>query len=228
MKNFEILTYFSDVNDGNVAYHVGLSLDEAQINRKSLANKLHFDVNNLVYMQQSHSDHVKVVDYDTPKCVADCDAIITQQKKLPLMVMVADCIPIIVSDAQKGVIAVVHSGRNGTFKSILEKTIVKMIDVFDCNVSDIEVIFGPHIGFCCYEVSQEMADIVTQSFGKEFEYNRKIDLLGINLQLLQKLGVNPQNITVHHICTACDKSANYFSYRKDKNCGRFCAIAMIQ
>lgn len=52
-------------------------------------------------MNQIHSDNIVIVDEKSPKLIDSCDAIITNRKNLPLMVMVADCIPIIVFDEKK-------------------------------------------------------------------------------------------------------------------------------
>lgn len=223
-----ILTYFSDTNDGNIAYHVGLSLNNAKQNRILLCDKLSVDESKLIFMEQTHSDNIMIVDKDSETQIKNCDAIITNEYNLPLMVMVADCIPILVYDEVKHIVAAIHSGRNGTFLKILEKTILKMVDHFDSLVCDIQVYFGPSIGFCCYEVSQDMANITETSFGSKFVNNRNIDLLGINLDILEKLGVGKENIIIDKTCTYCDKEGKCFSYRKDKNCGRFCGIICLK
>jgi len=223
MKKNEILTYFSDSNDGNMAYHVGLSLDNAKQNRVQLCSKLGIDESMLIYMNQTHSENVMIVDKNSPKCIDNCDAILTNEFDLPLMVMVADCIPILIYDVKIGLIGAIHSGRNGTFLKILEKTILKMICDFGSNPDDIHVVFGSHIKLCCYEVSLEVASIVSENFGNQYVNGRNIDLLGINLMFLSTLGINENNIIIDKTCTFCG-CGNYFSYRKERNTGRFCGI----
>lgn len=94
--------------------------------------------------------------------------------------MVADCIPILMYDENKGVVAAIHAGRNSTFKEIAKKTAQIFIDKFYSNPKEIKVILGPSIQKCCYEVSLDMAKIVENSFGKKFVENRNIDLQSIN------------------------------------------------
>lgn len=223
MKKNEILTYFSDASDGNIAYHVGLSLDDTKQNRVRLCLKFGVDESKLIYMNQTHSDNIIVVNKNSPTCIDNCDAILTKEFNLPLMVMVADCIPILLYDSVVGVIGAVHSGRNGTFLRTLEKTILKIVYDFGSDINDIHIIFGSHIGLCCYEVSSEMASIVSKNFGNQYVNGRNIDLLGINLIFLTNLGINKSNIMIDKTCTFCG-CGNYFSYRKEKNTGRFCGV----
>lgn len=215
---------FTNTQDGNLAYHVNDEEKNVDKNREKLALKHGFDLDNLIYMNQVHGNNVEIVKKDSPRLIDNCDGIITNEKNLALMVMVADCIPIIFIDKINGVIAAVHAGRNSTFLKIAQVTVNKMIEKFSCEVKNIEVILGPSIQKCCYEVSFELVDIVKKSFGKEFVNGRFIDLQGINKMLLKELGIT--NITISNTCTKCSKEA-YFSYRADKNCGRFAAIVYI-
>ena len=117
--------------------------------RKALAKKYNFDIKKLQYMEQFHSNIVKIVNDINPN---KCDALITNKTNTPLMVMVADCIPILFFDPIKKVIGVAHAGREGTFNNIIKNTIDKMIEAYNCEPKDIEVELGPSIQKCCYEV----------------------------------------------------------------------------
>ncbi len=220
----DIFYTFTTSEDGNLAYHVKDKKENIDTNRKNLATKHNFKLEDLYYMNQIHGDNIEVIDKNSPNLIDNCDGIVTNLRGITLMVMVADCIPVLIFDKTKNVIAAVHAGRNSTFLKIVPKTVKKMIDFFDCKVEDIEVILGPSIQKCCYEVSQELVDIVVNSFGEKFVNNRLIDLQGINQKLLKDMGVN--NITISDICTLCSKQP-YYSYREDKNCGRFAGIISI-
>ena len=210
--------------DGNVAYHVNDLKSSVDNNRLKLSKKYNFDILQLRYMNQVHGDNIEIVDFTSPLLIDNCDALITKEKDLPIMVMVADCIPIFLKDEVKGVIAVVHAGRNSTFKNIVQKTALKMIEELDCLKEDISVYLGPSIQKCCYEVSPELENIVIESYGKEFSQNRYIDLQGINVKQLNDIGIF--KIEVSKVCTKCSNEP-YFSYRKDKDCGRFGIIALL-
>lgn len=216
--------FFSDTSDGNLAFHVGDKKDNVEKNREALAKKYGYENKDLIYMNQIHSDIIVIVDEKSSKLIDNCDAIITNKKNLPLMVMVADCIPILLFDEKKRVASAIHAGRNSTFLEISKKTAQIMIDKFSCNPDDIRAIFGASIQKCCYEVSNEILKIVENSFGKEFINKKNINLQGINKSQLESLGI--KNIEISNICTKCSNNP-YFSYRKDKNCGRFAAVILI-
>ncbi|MFW2378377.1 peptidoglycan editing factor PgeF [Aliarcobacter butzleri] len=213
--------FFSDKTDGNLAYHVGDIKENVDKNRQKLALKYDYKDEDLCYMNQIHSANVVVVDENSPKYIDNCDALITKTKNLPLMVMVADCIPILMFDEVKGVIAAIHAGRNSTFLKISEITAKEMIENFSCKTENIKVIMGPSIQKCCYEVNGELKNIVEKSFGKEFVIGNNIDLQGINKKLLENLGI--KNIEISSICTKCSNKP-FFSYRKEKNTGRFAGV----
>ncbi len=220
----KVLINFTTIDDGNLAYHVGDIKENVDKNRQNLALKLGFKNEDLVYMNQVHGNNVEIVDDSSPKYIDNCDGLITNTKNLPLMVMVADCIPILFYDEKKYVIAAVHAGRNSTFLRIAEITAKKMIENFSCKPEDIKVIMGPSIQKCCYEVNDELLKIVETSFGKEFCIGKNINLQGINKKLLEDLGII--NIEISDICTKCSNEP-YFSFRKNPKTGRFAGIISI-
>lgn len=221
----KIRYFFSDISDGNLAFHVGDNIKNVKKNRKKLALKHNYDDSKLIYMNQTHSSNIEIVDENSPKLIEDCDAIITQSKNLPLMVMVADCIPILLYDEKKGIISAIHAGRNSTFQEITKKVAKIFIEKFSSNKEDIRAVFGASIQKCCYEVSPELVKIVEKSFGKEFIDKRNIDLQAINKLQLNSLGI--KNIEISEICTKCATN-DYFSYRKDRKTGRFAAVILIE
>ena len=219
----KILATFTTKSDGNLSYHVNDMKENVDKNRQKLAQRLGYNPADLVYMNQVHGNSVQIVTHNSPKFIDNCDGLITTEKNLPLMVMVADCIPILLYDKTKGVIAALHAGRNSTFKKITQVAIDKMKEKFSSNPLDIEAVLGPSIQKCCYEVNDELLEIVKNSFGDEFIYNNNIDLQGINRSILEQNGV--KNIKISEICTKC-KGTNYYSYRKNPKTGRFAGIIM--
>lgn len=227
MKNsFNISFFYTTKSDGNIAFHVNDNKYDVEENRVKLNSKYNINSKNLRYMNQTHGCNIQTVSSSSTFCMDDCDALITTAANIPLMVMVADCIPILLYDEYKGVIAAVHAGRNGTFLQIVQKTAIQMIQEFSCETQNIKVDLGPSIQKCCYEVSSELVEIVKNSFGKEFVNNRLIDLQGINKKQLLDIGIKEKNINLSHICTKCSHE-DYFSYRLNKKCGRFSGIITI-
>ncbi|NOQ30679.1 MAG: peptidoglycan editing factor PgeF [Helicobacteraceae bacterium] len=224
MKN--IISFFSSKEDGNLAFHVNDDKNSVICNHKMLALKLGYDHAKLVHMKQVHSNRVVVVDnsfnFNTPPI---CDALITNKKNLPLMVMVADCTPILLYDRKKSAIAVVHAGREGAFKNILKETIFKMKNEFNTDSNDLEVVLGPSIKKCCYEIGSKMA-----KENSEFEY--AIDEMyylhidKILLKQLNELGV--ENIKISNSCSCCE-SKTLYSYRAEGvKAGRMAGVIMLK
>lgn len=167
----------------------------------------------LMFMKQTHSDIVEVVDKNW--ITKECDAMITVDRDVALCVVVADCIPVILVDEVRSAIGVVHAGRVGSYKNIVKKTMLKMEEEFTCK--DIKVIFGPSIKRCCYEVGKEVIAGFEEYTCKE---NDKIylDLIALNTNGLKEVDVSS-------ICTCCDE--NYFSYRRDGTLERFCGVVYV-
>ncbi|NQY23715.1 MAG: peptidoglycan editing factor PgeF [Campylobacteraceae bacterium] len=222
---YRIESFFSDKNDGNIAYHVGDIVKNVNENRNELSLKHSFNVNNIMYMNQVHGDKIQIVHNGSSRHSLDCDALITQEKGLYLMVMVADCIPILIKDSKKGVVAAVHAGRKSSFLKIVEKVVLRMKKEFSSKACDIEVEFGPSIQVCCYEVDEEMQDFVKNNFGAEFCKGKNINLQEINKKMLNDLGVNKIILSNH--CTKCGEK-KYFSYRNNSKCGRFAGFIGIK
>jgi len=181
------------------------------IDREKLQKKV--GKRKLVFMKQIHSDIVETVNKNTS--IKECDAMITSDKSVALCVVVADCIPAILIDEIKGVVGVAHAGREGSYKNIVKKTVMKMEKEFTCK--DIKIIFGPSIKKCCYEVGEEVIkgfkEFTCKENGKTY-----LDLIALNTKKLK-------NVTVDSTCTCCDE--NYFSYRRDNTKKRFCGVVYL-
>jgi len=138
----------------NVAYHVGDRPVDVMTNHKLLSDAVGYDLKKLVFMNQIHSNKVFVVDEESYS-VPSCDALVTNFKGVVLMVMSADCAPLLMVDKEKEVIAAVHAGRAGAFGNIVKNVIETMQERFGSNACDVEVAAGPRICASCYEVSQK-------------------------------------------------------------------------
>lgn len=229
IENKNLVAFLSDKSDGNIAYHVQDSKENVHKNRIALAKKYHYKYSDLVYMEQVHSNNVVCVDLSSQKLQKQCDALITNEKNLPLMVMVADCIPVMFFDKVQEVIAVAHAGRNGVYTNIVSNVIEKMIQHYGSETQHIQVFLGASIQKCCYEVSVELANIASKSFGEEFVNGRLVDLQGICKSQLITCGIKNENIQIQEYCTKCNASQKYFSYRVQGNeAGRFAAVMMLK
>lgn len=217
--------------NANLAFHVGDNPSDVIANHDALAQILGYERNRLVHMRQIHSDRIVVADenytFDTPP---ECDALITNTINLPIMVMSADCTPVLLYDPIRHACAAVHAGRAGALGEILPKTIRTMNKIFGSVASDIHAILGPSIHGCCYEINPAIAE---ESISKGYfealrnEENRIfLDVNTILLKQLHSIGVGKIEVIEH--CTSCE-SGEYFSYRADRQkTGRIAGVIMLR
>ena len=214
----------------NLALHVGDNLKDVLENRIRVSEKYDFSIKNLIFMDQVHGDKVIMIEHAMDNRMANYDALITNERKIPLMVMVADCIPILFYDPVKKAIGVAHAGRNGTFLRIAQKTITKMQEAYGSDVKDIMIALGPSIQSCCYAVGKDLADIATKNFGEGFIMKKEeeyfLNLQALNHRQLLDMGIQEEHIEISSTCTACD--TNYFSYRREGETGRFAGFIMLR
>lgn len=213
-------------NSLNLALHVGDNALKVLENRALSAKKYGFYIENLIYMDQVHGCNIEVIKDCSVNKIENCDSVITNLKNIPLMVMVADCIPILFFDKVKKVIGVAHAGRNGTLKEISKKTILKMGSEFNSCADDILVYLGASIGQCCYEVGEEIANIVDSRYIQNRDGEFYLNILSMNIHQMQSVGIKEENIQMQGICTCCDK--NYYSYRREGITGRFAGILKLK
>ncbi|CAG9706354.1 putative enzyme [Clostridium neonatale] len=137
------------------------SFNRATEEGKKYLNSLsgEFNLEKVVYIKQIHSD--KILEY-TGKDINDMegDAVITNIKKIAVGIFTADCVPVILVDEVRKVVAAIHSGWRGTFESITFKTIEKMKNEFKCN----EKILKP------------ILDLILENVAMKFLKNLKINL----------------------------------------------------
>jgi len=183
-------------------------------------------------MKQIHSSIVHIVDVDNDfNNPVIADALITDKIDTPLMVMVADCSPILFYDNNKNVIAVAHAGRQGAFKNIIYNVIKSFQNNFDSNLEDIYVSIGASIGVCCYEVGLEIYN-EAKKINLEFAIKKKdnkyyLNISKILLSQLNDCNINRKNIDISEDCNCC-KNNKYFSYRAEGTTGRFSGVILLK
>lgn len=230
-KRFKINHFFTDKSDKNLAFHVGDDIKNVIQNHKNLAVKYGYNYHKLVYMKQIHSDKVHILkgedNFSNPPT---SDALITNKLDTPIMVMVADCTPVILYDDKKGVVAVVHAGRAGAFNNILKNTINSFKNDFNSNLADIKVVIGVSISKDCYEVSKDIYD-EAKVLALEYAVDKKDDRYYLDIKKILHKQLKDEGIKMKQIkdikgCNCCD-TQNYFSYRKEKQTGRYAGVIYI-
>ena len=124
-------------------------------NLKIVKKKINKTSENIFLLSQIHSNKfVYIDDKYRSKIKPKADAVITNQKNLPIAVLTADCVPILICDNKKKIIAAIHAGWKGAFKGIIGKVIKFMIKK-GCKIDNINVAIGPSISVKNYEVRED-------------------------------------------------------------------------
>jgi YfiH family protein len=230
----ELVAVFSDRSCGNMSLNYA-DTRESLNNRKSFLQNLGVDHRGLVCAKQTHGANIKLagplqkgagaLEYEA--ALADTEAIITNQKNLPIAIFTADCLSVFLYDAPTRSIGLVHAGWRGTRENLVKKTIEAMRGEFNSRPEDIHVFLGPSIRKCCYEVGKDFQNKFPKKllwrWGKLF-----LDLAQINREELDQCGIRPANISDCSVCTSC-RNQEYFSFRKEgDSSGRIMSVMMLK
>jgi YfiH family protein len=194
----------------NLGDHVGDELADVLANRQ-IIEELHGPVQ---FMNQVHGGRIVIIESVTDE-QPTADALVSGIPGVTLAVMVADCIPLLLTSPQ--VVAAVHVGRRGLVNEIALKTLDLMREM---GAQDISAIIGPAICGTCYEVSSEIFDEVVAQFplasSKTNSGTYALDLPKALTAALMSNGV--KSITDQKLCTV--ENQELFSYRRDGVTGR--------
>jgi polyphenol oxidase len=142
-------------------------------NRSLLAEAVSGDAQTpLISLRQFHSNlvvRVSAADAARDRPIR-ADGLMSSEPGILIAIQTADCIPILVADRKRRVVAAFHAGWRGTVKRIVEEGVGRMRLVFGSRPSDLIAAIGPGIGACCYAVGDE----VQSAFESQFAYAREL------------------------------------------------------
>lgn len=203
--------------------------DDAQcvsVNQHLLASTLGIEPERIVMPHQVHGIEVRAV---APELFAmsdgvrnhildGVDAVMTSMKGVCIGVSTADCIPVLVYDAEAQVAAAIHAGWRGTLQRICQKTINDMRLQYGCLPQRLQVVIGPGISLANFEVGDEVyQQFVDAGFDlthtAEWRGKWHLDLPQINHNQLVEAGIDEAHIQYADICTY-DHVDDYFSARR--------------
>lgn len=217
---------FSSLNLGNYSDDNPMAIYE---NRQILSRMWYMDIADFIVPHQTHSNKVIVIDEafmtarpsEKIEALYGIDASITHLKNIFLCATTADCVPILLYDKERQIIAAVHAGWKSLVGGIIENTITQMREVYNTNPINIVAAIGPSISQKNYEVGTELIaqfndagfDLSTTSFVNEKTKKWHIDLKQLSYNELVRLGVQPQQIEITTLCTF-DERELFFSARR--------------
>ena len=211
-------------------------------NRKIIAENLGFNIEKLVLARQVHGKKVQVIKeedigkgaFSHSDAIPETDALVTNLVGVPLMLLYADCLPVLVTDIKNKAVGVVHAGWKGTEQEILRETLKTMISEYGSETENFQIAFGIGISFCCFEIGTEVREKLKKvSYSENIfaERDNRIyaDLMEINISQAINFGIPKGNISYNKgLCTYCNRDL-FFSYRRDNQVtGRHGAVIFIR
>lgn len=199
----------------NLGDHVGDEVAAVKANRAALCRRV--GARHLVAMEQVHGASVAVVD-DPGGVPPRADAIVTSLADVALMVLVADCTPVLLDGGE--VVGAVHAGRPGMAAGVVPAAVAVMRDL---GARDIVAAVGPSICGRCYEVPEalraEVAAVAPVSSTVSWNGTPALDVAAGVVDQLRDL-----EVVVTWVPGCSRESAHLFSYRRDGRTGRFAGV----
>lgn len=186
-------------------------------NKKIICNYLKIEEKNLLSPDQTHSANIDIA-VENNNSYPDTDALILKDRNLGIFLNFADCTPVVIYDNEQNFGAIAHAGWRGTAQKIAPLTVERMVKELGSKPKNITAVIGPAIGFCCYNVGNEVYQKLSQTVENfdglaEIRDNKiYVDLKEVNKRQLEETGI--KMIDVCPYCTVCNNE-DFFSYRKE-------------
>ncbi len=208
----------------NLGDHVGDDPEAVRANRSRLATSVGAP---LVFMEQIHGRNVEVIDGPRTEPVPATDALVTAVPGLALVTLSADCVPVLLSDDEAGVIAAVHAGRIGARIGIVPRVLEVMVGL-GAEVARIGAFLGPAASGRQYEVPADMrADVERHLPGSATTTANGTPGLDLRAGLRQQLRTHGVGgVAEDPRCTIED--ATLFSHRRGAPTGRLAGVIWMQ
>jgi len=213
-------------NSLNLAFNTDDLSAHVEGNRATVSRTFGLPPHLLLTVKQVHGNDLLLVDAPNLDLAhfsqVESDAIITNQPGIMIGVLVADCFPVLIYDAEHHVVAAVHAGWRGAASGIIGKTVTAMRQHFGSQPKTLQAAIGPGIGAHRYEVDRPVRDAFRTGSGhwdaiaEETRLGHwKLDLReSCRLQLLDA-GLLPGSVEAAEECTCCHREL-FFSYRRDE------------
>ncbi|WP_137826372.1 peptidoglycan editing factor PgeF [Brevibacterium sp. 2SA] len=215
-----------DFSSFNLARHVGDDEELVAANRSALAQVLGLSAERLSFVSQVHGTAVHEVTAPADaRAGAEADAQVTAQPGIGLVIMVADCTPVLLADTEAGVIGAVHAGRPGMAAGVVPETLARMRAL---GAETIHAVIGPSVCPRCYEVPAELRDEVAAvepvAASVSVSGTPALDVAGAVAEQLRREGA-----VIDHFSRTCTKeSEDLYSYRRQQRTGRFAGVIWLQ
>ncbi len=219
---------------------------DALANRERLCAVLGANHAHLKVPGQVHSGTVvSILEAQSKPAMANVDGVSTNLMSVPLLLHFADCVPVIIYEKKKQLLAIVHAGWRGTAQAIATNAVTLMVNEWGAEPAQMVAAVGPAIGTCCYPTGDDVVEqllltlalpadgssvrtkIVESLVKRKAEGEQpRPDLKAFNAMQLLLAGV--PEVDVCSFCTSCRPDLFYSHRQSGGKTGRQGAIAMLQ
>lgn len=213
----------------NLGAHVGDDPQAVRTNRERLAEQFELEPSDLRFMRQVHGTAAHLVgpsgdpSSDPDAEAPGVDTLITDSPDVGIVVLAADCTPVLLVDRREGLAAAVHAGRQGMVAGVIPQAVIRLRAL---GAADLEALVGPAICARCYEVPEEMrqeaAAVSPGSWAQSWDGTPAIDVTAGVVAQLAEAGVATTRLPG---CSREDPML--FSHRRDGVTGRQAAVVRL-
>ncbi|MBM3136928.1 MAG: peptidoglycan editing factor PgeF [Chloroflexi bacterium] len=213
----------------NMATSVGDTRENVIDNRLRLTNSLRIPSDRFYDVWQVHGNHVVSTDLPRPidQSHIQSDAITTEKDNLYLLMLFADCVPIIIYDSFHHAVGIAHAGWKGTLNGVASSLISRMKEKYHSSPKDLLAVIGPRICRDHYPVGDEIAQQAEEKYKKRDVLDNKDGKSFFDLGLANEINLRVSgvvDIERMEVCTFC-QNEDWFSHRAEKGkTGRFAAV----
>jgi YfiH family protein len=225
----------------NLGLHVGDDPERVMANRTRAAHAFGADLDALVFAEQVHGTTTTVVGRSdrgrgtrrADDAMASTDVLVTAEPGTVLVILVADCVPIALIDAEARVMAAVHAGWRGTAAGAVTSALGAMAELGG-QPDRVVAFLGPAVHPDRYQVDDtvrrglagaasphELHPDVVRADGRD---HWRVDLVAANRQQLTLAGIPPGQVID---CGSSTSHDDFFSDRAARPCGRFALMAQL-
>lgn len=221
LKYPNIVHGVTDVSLGSINPFANFDSEEKLIKFAKNQGYANLTKNDLIFADQVHGAESHICSAgDGGSIKLGVDGLVTNHPGQMLVIKTADCVPILIFDPVKKIVAAIHGGRKSITQGIIPKTIAKMAKHYGTNPKNLKIAIGPHIRKCHYWLKPDtLKSLEKTEWQKYFVRKEKVyfDLTQAVLDELDKAGVLVENIEDCGICTYCQYQKYYSARKKEEN-----------
>jgi len=227
----------------NLGFRAADLASRVRENRRRFADALALDAASFACGRQVHGRGVALATresrgrgaLDPESAFPDCDALVTGEAGVPLLVLSADCPVVVIADRRRPALGAAHAGWRGLLGGVLEATVAALARELGSRPADLAAAISPCIGPCCFEIGDDVVAAGRSALTGFYAHLRPgraerphLDLGAVAAAILARAGLDPSAVAPPPACTRC-RGADLYSHRGSQGrCGLLGTAAVLR